>query len=83
MTIEQQVLEKATRLSSWNLKQKNGRKKPLRSLRGLWKDLNIHITEEDIAEVFARRKEAFGVGLCPDWWARSSRYTRIYSGATV
>jgi hypothetical protein len=35
------------------LKEKGAAKKPLRSLRGLWKDLNANITEEDIAE--ARR----------------------------
>ena len=32
-------------------------KQPLRSLRGLWKDFNITITEEDIAEA---RKEMWG-----------------------
>jgi hypothetical protein len=32
-------------------------KEPLRSLRGLWKDLNIEITEEDIAEA---RREMWG-----------------------
>jgi mRNA-degrading endonuclease RelE of RelBE toxin-antitoxin system len=64
MTIEQQVLEKLRDLPPEKqkevldfvdfLKEKNGQKKPLKSLRGLWKDLNIHITEEDIAE--ARRE---------------------------
>ena len=40
------------------LKEKNGGpKKPLHSLRGLWADLNIHITEEDIAEA---RREMWG-----------------------
>lgn len=67
MSIEQQVLEKLRHLPPEKqkevldfvdfLKQKNGTKKPLRSLRGLWKDLNIHITEEDIAEA---RREMWG-----------------------
>lgn len=40
------------------LKEKNGSaKKPLRSLRGLWADLNIRITDEDIAEA---RREMWG-----------------------
>ena len=64
MTIEEQVLEKLRDLPPEKqkevldfvdfLKQKNGSKKPLKSLLGLWSDLNIHITEEDIAE--ARRE---------------------------
>ena len=39
------------------LKEKNGPKKPLRSLLGLWADLDIHITEEDIAQA---RREMWG-----------------------
>ncbi len=64
MTIEQQVLEKLRDLPPEKqkevldfvgfLKEKNKNEKPRRSLRGLWKDLNVHITEEDIAE--ARRQ---------------------------
>jgi hypothetical protein len=64
MTIEEQVLEKLRNLPSEkqkevlefvaSLKEGNGSRKPLRSLRGLWADLNINITEEDIAE--ARRE---------------------------
>ena len=61
MTIEQQVFEKLRDLPPEKkkgaldfvdfLKEKNcGAKKPRRSLLGLWADLNIHITEEDIAE---------------------------------
>jgi hypothetical protein len=68
MTLEQQVLEKPRDLPTDNqkevldfvdfLKEKNGgAKKPRRSLRGLWADLNIHITEEDIAEA---RREMWG-----------------------
>ena len=67
MTIEQQVLEKFRELPPEKqqevldfvdfLKQKNGSQKPLRSLRGLWKDFNIDITEEDIAEA---RREMWG-----------------------
>lgn len=67
MTIEQQVLEKLRALPPERqnevlefvdfLKQKDGPKKPRRSLRGLWKDLNIEITEEDIAQA---RREMWG-----------------------
>jgi hypothetical protein len=67
MTIEEQVLEKLRELPTEKqrevldfvdfLKGKNGEKKPLKSLRGLWKDLNINITEEDIAEA---RREMWG-----------------------
>jgi hypothetical protein len=66
MTIEQQVVEKLRDLPPEKqkevldfvdfLKEKNA-KKPLRSLRGLWADLNIHITEEDIAQA---RREMWG-----------------------
>jgi EAL domain-containing protein (putative c-di-GMP-specific phosphodiesterase class I) len=64
MTLEQQVLEKLRDLPPDKqkevlefvdfLNEKNGPKKPIRSLRGLWAGLNIQITEEDIAE--ARRE---------------------------
>lgn len=67
MTIEQQVLEKLRDLPAEkqkevlefveSLKEKNGPKLPRRSLLGLWADLNIHITEEDIAEA---RRELWG-----------------------
>jgi hypothetical protein len=68
MTIEQQVVEKLRDLPPDKpkevldfvdfLKEKNGSaKKPLRSLRGLWADLNIRITDEDIAEA---RREMWG-----------------------
>jgi EAL domain-containing protein (putative c-di-GMP-specific phosphodiesterase class I) len=67
MTIEERVLEKLRDLPADKqkevldfvdtLRQKNGIKKPLRSLRGLWKDLNIQITDEDIAEA---RREMWG-----------------------
>jgi Protein of unknown function (DUF2281) len=67
MTIEEQVLEKLRDLPPEKqkevldfvdfLKEKNGTKKPLRSLLGLWADLDIHITEEDIAEA---RREMWG-----------------------
>ena len=67
MTIEEQVLEKLRDLPFDKqkevldfvdfLKQKNGPKKPLKSLRALWADLGIHITEEDIAEA---RREMWG-----------------------
>lgn len=67
MTFEQQVLEKLRDLTPEkqkevldfveSLKEKNGEKKPLRSLLGLWADLDFHVTEEDIAEA---RREMWG-----------------------
>jgi EAL domain-containing protein (putative c-di-GMP-specific phosphodiesterase class I) len=67
MTIEQQILEKLRDLPPEKqkevldfvdqLKESNGPKKPLKSLLGLWSDLNINITEEDIAEA---RREMWG-----------------------
>ena len=64
MTIEQQVIEKLRDLPTEKqkevldfvdfLKEKDGPKQPLRSLLGLWADLDVHITEQDIAE--ARRE---------------------------
>lgn len=67
MTIEQQVLEKLRDLPPEkqkevldfvaSLQKQNGTKKPLRSLRGLWKDLNVRVTEEDLAEA---RREMWG-----------------------
>jgi len=60
MTIEEQVAEKLSDLSPEmqkevldfvdSLKEKNGMRSPCRNLRGLWKNLNIEIMEEDIAE---------------------------------
>jgi hypothetical protein len=67
MTIEEQVLQKLRDLPPEkqkevldfvdSLKEENGPKQPRRSLLGLWADLNIHITEEDIAEA---RREIWG-----------------------
>jgi len=67
MTVEEQVLEKLRELPPEkqrevlefvdSLKEKDAAKKPLRSLEGLWADLDIHITEEDIAEA---RREMWG-----------------------
>lgn len=67
MTIAEQVLDKLRDLPPEKQKEvldfvdslqgENGPKKPLRSLRGLWKDLNIEITDEDIAEA---RREMWG-----------------------
>jgi hypothetical protein len=58
MTLEQQLLEKLRGLSpdkqqevlnfAESLSKKASPKEPLRSLEGLWADLNIQITEEDI-----------------------------------
>ena len=67
MTIEQQVVEKLRDLPPEKqqevldfvdfLKAKNGIKKPLRSLEGLWADLDFHVAEEDIVEI---RREMWG-----------------------
>ncbi len=67
MTIEEKVLEKLRGLPPGrqkevlefveSLKPVGSTKKPLRSLEGLLEDLNIDITEEDIAEA---RREMWG-----------------------
>ncbi len=67
MTIEQQLLEKLRDLPPEkqkevlefvdSLREKNGSRKPRRNLRGLWANLNIEITEEDIAKA---RREMWG-----------------------
>ncbi|MFQ5696621.1 MAG: hypothetical protein ACE5HB_11575 [Terriglobia bacterium] len=66
MTIEEMVLEKLRGLPPEKQKEvlgfmesltKDGPRKPLRSLEGLWADLGIEITEEDIAEA---RREMWG-----------------------
>ncbi len=67
MTIEELVLEKFRELPPERQREvlefvdslihKDGAKKPLRSLEGLWEDLDIDITEEDIAEA---RREMWG-----------------------
>lgn len=67
MTIEEKVLEKLRDLSPEQkdevlhlvetLREKKVSAQPLRSLRGLWADLNFEITEEDIAEA---RREMWG-----------------------
>jgi hypothetical protein len=67
MDIEQEVLDKLRDLPPEKqkevldfvdfLKEKNGPKKPRRSLLGLWSDLNVHITEEDITQA---RREIWG-----------------------
>ena len=67
MTIAEQVVEKLRDLPPEKQKEvldftealrgKNATGKPRRSLRGLWKDLNVEITEEDIAEA---RREMWG-----------------------
>ena len=67
MTIEEMVLEKLRGLPPEkqkevlefveSLKPVGNTKKPLRSLEGLLEDLNVDITEEDIAEA---RREMWG-----------------------
>lgn len=67
MTIEEQVLEKLRELPREkqkevlefvdSLREKNGPPRKLHSLEGLLEDLNIDITEEDIA---AARREMWG-----------------------
>ena len=67
MTIEEMVLKQLRDLPPErqqdvlafveSLKKKGAPRKPLRSLEGLWADLGIEITEEDIAEA---RREMWG-----------------------
>ena len=67
VTLEQQVLEKLRDLPPEkqkavlefveSLNTGNGDGKPLKSLEGLWSDLSINITDEDIAEA---RREMWG-----------------------
>lgn len=67
MNIEQAVLEKLRTLTPDKqqevldfaefLHQKNPPKRPLKSVKGLWADLKVDITEEDIAQA---RKEMWG-----------------------
>jgi hypothetical protein len=67
MTLEEQLLEKLRDLPPeqqrevldfvTSLKMKNGAGKPRRSLRGLWKEFKIRITEEDITRT---RGEVWG-----------------------
>ena len=68
MTIEQQVLEKLRGLPPEkqkellefvdSLNENAGANKPLLSLEGIWADLEIHVTNEDIAEA---RREMWGI----------------------
>ncbi|HKN25246.1 MAG TPA: hypothetical protein VJX72_10400 [Candidatus Acidoferrum sp.] len=67
MTIERKVLEKLRDLPPdkqkavldfvESLNKEEGKKGALRSVEGLWADLDIQITEEDIAEA---RREMWG-----------------------
>ena len=67
MTIEEKVLQKLRELPPEkqkavlgfveSLKGGNGPKRPRRSLKGLWADLGVYISEEDIAEA---RREMWG-----------------------
>jgi mRNA-degrading endonuclease RelE of RelBE toxin-antitoxin system len=67
VNIEQSILENLRQLPPEKqqelldfavfLQQKTAPKQPRRSLKGLCADLNIHITEEDIAEA---RREMWG-----------------------
>lgn len=67
MRIEELVLERLRELPPEkqkevlefieSLKGKNGPQQPLRTLRGLWANLGIEITEEDIAKA---RREMWG-----------------------
>jgi Protein of unknown function (DUF2281) len=71
MTIEEQVLEKLRALPPEKqkevldfvdfLREMYGSSKTRHSLRGLWKDLNIDISEKDIAEA---RREMWGKFPC-------------------
>lgn len=61
MTVEQEVVEKLRDLPPDKqvevldfvefLRQRNGGKRPRRNLEGIWSDLNVDITEEDIDDV--------------------------------
>jgi hypothetical protein len=68
MNIDQKIMEKLRMLSLEQqrevldfvefLQQKKGiEKRPRRSLRGLWADLGVHLSEEDLAEA---RREMWG-----------------------
>jgi hypothetical protein len=67
MNLEQAVLDKLRELPPDKqqeildfaefLQQKNRPRKPLKSVKGLWANLDIEITEEDIAQA---RKEMWG-----------------------
>lgn len=66
MTVEEQVLEKLRGLplqkqrevlAFVSLLRDKVRKKPGHSLRGLWADLNVKVSESDIAEA---RREMWG-----------------------
>ncbi|MCI0355510.1 MAG: DUF2281 domain-containing protein [Acidobacteria bacterium] len=67
MTIEQMVVDKLRELSPEkqkevlefveSLRRGNGPRTPRHSLLGLWADLNVHVTEEDIAQA---RREMWG-----------------------
>ncbi len=67
MTFEEKLLGKVRELPpekqkevlefADSLKLQESGKKPLRSMEGLWADLDIRITEEDIAEA---RREMWG-----------------------
>ncbi|MBI3977116.1 MAG: DUF2281 domain-containing protein [Chloroflexi bacterium] len=67
MDIEQSVVEKLRALPPEKqqevldfvefLYERSGAKRPRRSLKGLWADLGVDITEEDIAEA---RREMWG-----------------------
>jgi hypothetical protein len=50
---QREVLEFVESLHASN----GGRRKPLKSLKGLWADLNVKVTEEDIAQA---RREMWG-----------------------
>lgn len=67
MNLEQAVLDKLRALPPERqqevldfaefLQQKNMAKRPLKSVKGLWADLKVDITEEDIAQA---RQEMWG-----------------------
>jgi len=67
MTFEEKVLETLRDLPAEKqaevlhfveqLKERGAAKRPRRSLLGLWADLDVHVTAEDIAEA---RKEMWG-----------------------
>ena len=54
---QQEVLDFVESLQQGTMPQQSSPKKPRQSLKGLWADLDIHITDEDITEA---RREMWG-----------------------
>jgi hypothetical protein len=67
MKVEQEIIERVRTLAPQRqqevleflnrIEERDEGKQPLHILRGLWKDLGVHITEEDLAQA---RREMWG-----------------------